>query len=81
MHPLDTKFGNSTFHSYADDTQVYLQLMIDHSFSLKLLLDCLNEVKAGMASHFLNYTDDKTKVIIFGPSKKCSASTDQSSLE
>lgn len=70
MLPLGLIFRkyNICFHSYADDTQIYLQLKGNSSASLDPLLQCLDEVKSWMASNFLNFNENKTEVIIFGPS-------------
>ena len=58
---------NIAFHFYADDSQLYLPLK--SADSLQTLLDCLEEVKVWMGSNFLQINNDKTEVIIFGPSK------------
>lgn len=61
------------FHSYADDAQICLQLKSINSTMLKSLFQCLDEVKTWMASNVLNFNEEKTEVIIFGPS--CNSST------
>uniref|UniRef100_A0A3Q3ALA8 Reverse transcriptase domain-containing protein n=1 Tax=Kryptolebias marmoratus TaxID=37003 RepID=A0A3Q3ALA8_KRYMA len=84
MLPLGSIFRkfNISFHSYADDTQIYFHWKHNHQFSLQPLLDCLTEVKAWMASNFLNFNENKTEVILFGSSGNCSTSlADLGSLE
>lgn len=70
MLPLGQIFRkyNICFHSYADDTQIYLQLKGNSPASLEPLLQCLGEVKSWMASNSLHFNENKTEVIIFGPS-------------
>ena len=58
---------NIAFHFYADDLQLYLPLK--SADSLQTLLDCLEEVKVWLGSNLLQINNDKTEVIIFGPSK------------
>ena len=58
---------NISFHFYADDSQLYPPLR--SADSLQTVLDCLEEVKVWMGSNFLQINNDKTEVIIFGPSK------------
>ena len=58
---------NIAFHFYADDSQLYLPLK--SADLLQTLLDCLEEVKVWLGSNFLQINNDKTEVIIFGPSK------------
>lgn len=46
---------NMLLHSFADETQIYCQLKLDHSFWLKPLFDWLTEVKAWIASNVLHF--------------------------
>lgn len=70
MLPLGLIFRkhNICFHSYADDTQIYLRFNRNTSTPMESLVKCLDEVKTWMASNFLTFNEDKTEVIIFGPS-------------
>ena len=56
------------YHLYADDTQLYLPIKKNDGSSLKRLLDCLKDIKDWMALSFLNFNENKTELIIFGPS-------------
>ncbi len=61
-------YGNKiSFHFYADDSQLYLPLK---SWDAMLpLIDCFEELKCWMSNNFLQLNNDKTEVILFGPSK------------
>ncbi len=37
------------------------------AFSIKPLLLCLDDIKAWMALNFLNFNENKTEVMVFGP--------------
>uniref|UniRef100_A0A8C4T619 Reverse transcriptase domain-containing protein n=1 Tax=Erpetoichthys calabaricus TaxID=27687 RepID=A0A8C4T619_ERPCA len=54
-------------HCYVDDTQVYVPLKRKDAYSIQTLVMCLEEVKAWMAVNFLNFNENKTEVIVFGP--------------
>jgi len=56
-----------SYHFYVDDSQICLPLKRGEN-SLVPLLECLKDIKAWMASNFLNCNEDKTDVIVFGPS-------------
>ncbi len=55
------------FHCYADDTQLYLPLKQKHPNSIAPFLCCLEEIKAWMAVHFLQFNENKMEVIWFTP--------------
>lgn len=38
-----------SFHCYADDTQIYASLKKNDTYSLKVIFDCLDDMKAWMA--------------------------------
>lgn len=70
MLPLGSilyKYGVS-FHSYADDTPLYLSFNPNSSSALGRLLAGVDEVKAWMSANFLSLNDSKTEIIVFGPS-------------
>ena len=56
---------NVSFHFYADDTQLYLSLRLNDS--VQPLLDCIVDIKKFFSNNFLQLSDEKTEVIIFGP--------------
>ncbi len=72
MLPLGAIFRKHkvSFHCYADDTQIYLPVRESNPDSIKVLVACLQEVKAWMAANFLMLNEDKTEVIVFGPKKQ-----------
>lgn len=55
-----------SFHCYADDSQIYVPLKKAQSFSIKPLLNCLDDLKAWMALNLLNFNEKKTEVMVFG---------------
>ena len=55
------------YHLYADDSQMYMPLKRNNG-SLTPLFECLKDITAWMALHFLNVNESKTEVIIIGPS-------------
>ena len=57
-----------SFHFYADDSQIYLPIKRDSTTPVNQLLNCLVDIKAWMALHFLNLNENKTEIIIFRPS-------------
>lgn len=59
------KYGIS-FHCYADDSQIYMPIKKNDEYSFKILLQCLDDIKAWMALNFLNFNDKKTEVMVFG---------------
>ena len=64
------KYGIS-FHCYADNTHIYIPLKGQESTTIKCLLNCLEDVKAWMALHFLSFNDSKTEVLLLGPGTTC----------
>jgi len=62
------RFGVS-YHCYVDDTQLYIPLKRD-KFPLNHLTDCLQELKTWLNKNFLHLNDDKTQIVLFGPTEK-----------
>lgn len=55
-----------SFHSYADDTQLYVSLSPDDTSQLDSLFNCLLDLTAWMSQNFLQLNQDKTEVLIIG---------------
>ena len=54
------------YHSYADDTQIYLALSPNDYSPIDSLCQCIDEIKNWMCLNFLQLNKDKTEVIAFG---------------
>ncbi len=54
------------YHSYADDTQIYLDLSPNDYSPIDSLCQCINEINSWMCQNFLQLNKEKTKVIAFG---------------
>ena len=52
------------FHSYADDTQLYIAVSPDDTGPIDSLLNCILDIKSWMAENFLQLNQDKTEVLI-----------------
>uniref|UniRef100_A0A8C6NVU5 Reverse transcriptase domain-containing protein n=1 Tax=Nothobranchius furzeri TaxID=105023 RepID=A0A8C6NVU5_NOTFU len=55
------------FHSYADDTQLYISVSPDDSRPMDALFNCILDIKSWMAENFLQLNQDKTEVLVIGP--------------
>ena len=58
---------NIRFHSYADDTQLYIAVSPEDTGQIDALFHCIIDIKSWMAVNFLQLSQDKTKVLIIGP--------------
>uniref|UniRef100_A0A671UM61 Reverse transcriptase domain-containing protein n=1 Tax=Sparus aurata TaxID=8175 RepID=A0A671UM61_SPAAU len=56
-----------SFHSYADDTQLYIAVSPDETDQIDALLNCIVDIKSWMAVNFLQLNQDKTEVLVIGP--------------
>lgn len=68
--PLGSVFRKHSvsFHFYADDCQIYVPLAHNAVHLVQPLIDCLNDVKAWLSLNFLSLNENKTEVMLFGPS-------------
>ena len=58
------------FHSYADDTQLYIAVSPDDMGPTDSLLNCILDIKSWMAENFSQLNQDRTEVLIIGPEGK-----------
>ena len=72
MLPLGQIITNNSisYHSYADDTQIYISLSPDDYTPLEGLYHCIEQINDWMSFNFLQLNKDKTELIIFGNKKK-----------
>ena len=56
-----------SFHSYADDTQLYIAVSPDDTGPIDVLFNCILDIKTWMAANFLQLNQDKTEVLLNGP--------------
>ncbi len=54
------------YHSYADDTQIYLALSPNDYSPIDSLCQCIDEINIWMWQNFLQLNKEKTEVIAFG---------------
>ena len=58
------------FHSYADDTLLYIAVFADDTGPIDSLLNCILDLKSWTSENFLQLNQDKTEVSIIGPEGK-----------
>ncbi|KAL2089166.1 hypothetical protein ACEWY4_016065 [Coilia grayii] len=72
MLPLGNiiKKHNIDFHSYADDTQLYISVEPNKTTALQSLTSCLSAVTHWMSNNFLKLNESKTELLLIGPKDK-----------
>ena len=58
---------NISYHSYADDTQLYLSISSDDPSPVNDLTRCISNIKNWMAQNVLMLNDAKTEMLAVGP--------------
>lgn len=61
------EYHNISYHSYADDTQLYISVSPYDSTPLHSLSACIQQVNQWMSQNFLQLNAEKTEVMVFGP--------------
>ncbi len=54
------------YHSYADDTQIYIALCLNDHSPIDTFCQCIDENNSWMCQNFLQLNKEKTEVIAFG---------------
>ena len=54
------------FHSYADDTQLYISLSPNDTSPIDKLVQCIDHINLWTSHNFLQLNQDKTEVLIIG---------------
>ncbi|TWW81832.1 hypothetical protein D4764_01G0016470 [Takifugu flavidus] len=63
----ETKSHGISFHSYADDTQLYIAVAPDDTGPVDALFNCILDIQSWMAENFLQLNQDKTEALVIGP--------------
>src|SRR4029434_4984512 len=57
---------NIDYHSYADDTQLYISVTPNNYSSIDCLVNCILDRNVCMSQNFLKLNQDKTEVLVIG---------------
>ena len=57
---------NIDYHSYADDTQLYISVTPNNYSSIDCLVNCISDINVWMSQNFLQLNQDKTEVLVIG---------------
>ena len=61
---------NINYHSYADDTQLYISVNPHTPDTITSLTSCLTEITKWMNANLLKLNENKTEVLLVGPKQK-----------
>lgn len=56
-----------SFHSYADDTQLYISVSPDDTRPMDALSNCILDIESWMAENFLQLDQGNTEVLVIAP--------------
>lgn len=68
QHLLHT-FKDISYHSYADDIQLYISVKPQDVSKLQILHRCIDSIRGWMAGNVLQLNEDKTEVLVCAPKK------------
>ena len=57
---------NINYHSYADDTQLYISISPDDHNAVNSLVNCITDLNNWLSHNFLKLNQDKTEVLVIG---------------